>query len=288
MKRKYYVYVLIAIMAAASGCREKINIKLGDTYTRIVVEGNLTSENKVQSVILTKTSSYFANEKTPAVSGALVTISSDDTLMILTENPPGSGIYCTNGNAKGKDGKTYTLKINNVKMDGEIKSFEATSYMRKTMRLDTITSERFEPTHMEMQMYRLKEGGTYFKVNGWGQEDPVPGDYYLWDYYINGKLMTDTMGKNIFTDDALVNGNYIPGLTMFAIDAKPGDTVMVATQSISKEFYVFINALIVEVRSGGGGGMFSGPPANIIGNISNGGLGFFRATDVTFMKTVLQ
>ncbi len=288
MKRIQYIFILIVIISILSGCKQKINIKLDDTYTRIVVEGNFTSEYKIQTVTLSKTSSYFANEKAPVVSGAVVTISNEDTLMLLTENPPQSGIYCTANKVRGVVGKNYTLKIESVVLEGATKSFEATSPMKKTMNLDSITYEKFTPSRMEMQMYRLKEGGTYYKINGYGQENPTIDDFYLWDYYQNGKLMTDTMGKNIFTDDALVNGNYVAGMTMFVINAVPNDTVMVATQSITREFFTFINALIIEVQSGGGGGMFSGPPANIIGNVSNGGLGFFRATDVTFTKVVLH
>lgn len=284
---KIYILILIAVLLF-SGCSEKIKVKLDDTYTRIVVEGNLTTEYKVQSVKLTKTSNYFANEQAPVYSGAIVTISNTDTLMLLTEDPANSGIYKTLGKVRGIVGKTYVLKIDNVVIDGVNKNFEASVTIKKTIAMDSITVDQFTPSHMEIMMYGLREGGNYYKINGWGQEDPTPGDFYMWDYYINGIITTDTITKSVLVDDNLVNGNYIPGMTIFVIESNPGDTIALATQSISKEYFDFVNAFITEVRSGGGGGMFSGPPANIVGNISNGGLGFFLATDVAFSYKIIK
>lgn len=287
MNMKIYILILFSVILF-SGCSEKIKIDLDDTYTRIVVEANITSENKIQSVKLTKTSSYFANEKAPVCSGANVTITDGDTLMILTEDPANSGIYKTAGNVRGIVGKTYLLKIENVLIDGETENYEASATLKKTIAMDSITVDEFSPSHMEIMMYGLHEGGRYYKINGWGQEDPAPGDYYLWDYAINGIVKTDTITKSIFVDDGLVNGNYIPGMTIFVAESNPGDTVTLVTQSISKEYFDFLTAFITEVRSGGGGGIFSGPPANIIGNISNGGLGFFRATDVALNYKIIK
>ncbi len=48
--------------------------------------------------------------------------------------------------------------------------------------------------------------------------------------------------------------------------------------SISKAYYEFLSALMVETIWRGS--PWDGPPANIPGNVSNGGNGFFRASDV--------
>jgi hypothetical protein len=49
--------------------------------------------------------------------------------------------------------------------------------------------------------------------------------------------------------------------------------------SISKAYYDFLTALMIETVWRGT--PWDGPPANIPGNISNGGKGFFRASAVT-------
>mgnify|MGYP001002094504 CR=1 FL=1 len=286
MKAKLLLYLSITASIIATSCSEKIDLKLDDTYTRLVVEANITTEHKYQEVKLTLTSSYFSNAASPVVSGADVTITNGDTTMVLLENPSGSGIYQTLTQVKLPFEKNYTLKINNVTIDGVTKEYEASCFMRQTMNLDSITYEKFEPTPMQAGQFGVDPNATYYKINGWGQENPTPGDYYLWEYYINDTLKTDTISESIFTDDLLVNGNYIPGLTMFLVKANPGDTIKVATYSISKEFYDFITSLMLETYWNAG--PMSGPPANIKGNISNGALGFFRATDVTFVSVAIK
>src|SRR3989339_199456 len=286
MKSKLLIYIFIAASVIATSCSEKIDLKLDDTYTRLVVDANITTEHKYQTVKLSLTSNYFSNSASPVVSGADVTISNGDTTMVLIENPSGSGIYQTLTPVKLPYEKKYTLKIGNVTIDDVTKEYESSCFMRQTMTMDSITYEKFEPSHMQAGQYGVDPNATYYKINGWGQDSPIPGDYYLWEYYINDTLKTDTISECIFTDDLLVNGNYIPGLTMFLINANPGDTVKVGTYSINKEFYDFITSLMLETAWNAG--PMSGPPSNIKGNINNGALGFFRATDVTFVSVGIK
>ena len=55
--------------------------------------------------------------------------------------------------------------------------------------------------------------------------------------------------------------------------------VTVEMHSISRKYYDFLVAIALETEFNGD--LFSGPPANIPSNISNGGLGFFIASAVT-------
>jgi hypothetical protein len=59
---------------------------------------------------------------------------------------------------------------------------------------------------------------------------------------------------------------------------------MVQMSSITKEYYNFIQ----EVQQAGIQiPFFSGPPANVEGNISNGGVGFFAAYSNSFAKVII-
>lgn len=260
-----------------TSCEEKMDLTLDETYTRIVVEGEITSEMKAHHIKLMNSGGYFENQPPAPVSGAIVSVSDGVNVFPFTETPTGSGIYLSAPNVKGEVGKVYTLTITGVDIDGDNKTdtYTASSMLKQGFPLDSIKTK----------VFRDFETPVRYLVNGYGQESPTTGDFYLWKYYKNQKIETDSVFEWIFTDDVLVNGNYIPGLSMFLIDAVPGDTITVEARSITKEYYDFLNSLMLETFWNGGG--FSGPPANIKGNISNGGQGFFLATDVYYTSTIV-
>ena len=109
---KRYILYLVTITILMVSCTEKIDVKLGDTYTRLVVEGSITNEMKSHKVVLTKTTSYFYDEPAPRVTGALISITDGNTIFPLTETSPGT--YETASDVKGEAGKFYTLNISNV------------------------------------------------------------------------------------------------------------------------------------------------------------------------------
>ena len=276
-KIAYKTLLMCGIAFILSSCEEKIDLKLDDTYTRLVVDGEITTETKAHKIVLMTSSSYFSNQAPPAVSGAIVSISDGTIVIPLTETPAGSGIYLTNPNVKGDVGKTYRLLISNVDIngDGDLEVYEASCMLKKAFPLDSVKAK----------VFREWESPKRFLIDGYGQEPATAGDFYLWKYYKNKKIETDSLFEWLFTDDLLVNGNYIPGLSMFLVDGVPGDTITVESRSITKEYYDFMTSVMLETYWNGGG--FSGPPANIKGNISNGGQGFFLATDVGYTTTII-
>ena len=54
---------------------------------------------------------------------------------------------------------------------------------------------------------------------------------------------------------------------------------------ITKEYYKFLEALKTE--AGYHNPLFDGPPANVIGNISNGALGFFAAQSLARTSAII-
>jgi hypothetical protein len=54
--------------------------------------------------------------------------------------------------------------------------------------------------------------------------------------------------------------------------------------NIGKDYYDFLIGAQAEIR--GSNPLFSGPPANVKGNINNGAIGFFSAYSVTHSSTV--
>ena len=111
-------------------------------------------------------------------------------------------------------------------------------------------------------------------------------DYYLWRYFINGKLITDTLEKTTFASDEIVNGNYLYNFEMgFITDGATGDTLTVETNSITKDYYNFIISFFYETKWSSA--PFAGPPANIKTNIDNGAVGYFNTEARTRISIIL-
>ncbi len=282
MKRiTYKILIIISpIMIALSSCTERINIDLGTTYTRFVVEGKITTDTVRQFVKLSKSTDYYYSTPPPAVSHALVTVDDGTEKITLSENDSIPGLYQTPPDYFGVPGKTYELDITlQEAIDGN-SSYSATSELHAVSPIDSIGLE-----------YQA-DFKAYF-VNIYAQEPPTV-DFYSFEVFRNGVLLTDSLNKLGISDDRLFNGNYTYGIPVYFLDQekpeeviKPGDTITLRMSEITKEYYNFILQLqdqTFQFRNP----LFSGPPANISTNISNGGLGFFAATAVTYASTVLK
>ena len=108
---KYTGYgLLIAVLSLLIySCVERINIELDDSYTRLVVDGGITTDTMAHTVSLSKTTSYYFNQPAPAVTGAFVQISDGSATYTLNEEAP--GLYHTDPSVFGVAGKTYALCI---------------------------------------------------------------------------------------------------------------------------------------------------------------------------------
>lgn len=263
--KNIFLLSLLLIIITTS-CKKKIDLELEDTYVRLAVEGLVTNETKRHTVFITETSNYFANEPQPKVLGAIVTIDDGISQVTLTETSP--GVYQTDSTYAGVPGRTYTL---NVKYKSE--EYSANCLLKPVAPIDSISfaKDAFEPNKSS--------------INLWAMEPATTGDYYLWLYYINGKLESDTLKEISFASDEMVNGNYMPGFPIFTAEFALGDTITLEMQSINKDYYDFLNAFFTEVF--GAGNPFSGPPANVKGNIVNlthkdkDVMGYFLAGSVT-------
>ena len=104
--------------------------------------------------------------------------------------------------------------------------------------------------------------------------------------------MSDTITKKVVSDDKFFNGSYMNGVNVIYINDEhkwesitAGDTVMLQMSGITKEYYDFLNQV---AQSGFNIPFFTGPPANIKGNVTNGGVGFFAAYSSSFAKCVVK
>jgi len=278
MKTIRIIFSILPFLLLAVSCTERISIDLDESFTRLVVDGAITTDTMSHKVVLSKTSSYFYNQPAQMVTGAQVTISDGSSIADLNEKSP--GIYMTQSYVFGIPGHTYTLNIQLKDQIGGYSDFTASSTLNPVNELDSISLE-FHPEYS-------KEG--FWEVKCYVQ-DPLSTDFYRFLISRNQKLITDTLQEWFVTDDRFFNGNYTNGASIANLDqSEPdeilseGDTVTAEVNSIGKEYASFIWDAQSELF--GSNPLFSGPPANVKGNINNGAIGFFSAYSVTRAQVV--
>ncbi len=255
MRKQAIHIILFLVTFLFSACTEEIEIDLDSSYERIVIDGSISNEYKQHEVKIRKSADYFSNQPASPVENAEVSISNGEERFILEEAAP--GIYKTDS-LSGEIGKTYTLLI---EIEGE--EYTAQSKIHTIPPTDSIafSINTWDTSYVDIKLYAL--------------EPATPDNHYLWMVYKNGQLATDTLDELSFSDDVLVNGNYIWGMEVQYIQAEVGDTITLETQSIPPGYYDYILNLLGETVWRGG--PFDAPPANVPGNISNDALGYFRA-----------
>lgn len=261
------MFAILAFMAVS--CTEKVDIQLDESYTRLVVDGCITTDTTAHTIKLSTTSSYYYNQPAPAVTGATLTITDGSSIYPLIETRP--GIYQTADTVAGMQGHTYTLNISLQQEIGGYSEYKAVSQMNTLSTLDSV-GLKFQPDWGEKGFYEVK---VYV-------QEPPTVDFYRFMIYKNNQLLTDTITEWFVTDDKFFNGSYTNGAAVAYLNQRnpsehldPGDIVTVEVDNIGKEYCTFIWNTQSEIR--GSNPLFSGPPANVEGNISNGAIGFFAA-----------
>lgn len=273
MKSLKNIIIIFTLALIIVSCTERIDIKLDESFTLLVVDGSITTDTMAHKVALSKTSSYYYNQPAPMVSGAQVTITDGENTFILSEESP--GIYLTKPDVYGIPMHTYTLKISLQEDIGGYSEYIASSTLYPVNPLDSI-GLAFHPEYSEAGFWEVK---CYVM-------DPLTIDFYRFLISRNQTLITDTLDEWFVTDDRFFNGNYTNGATIGMLDQSiseeilnAGDTVTAEVNNIGKEYANFLWDTQSELF--GSNPLFSGPPANAKGNINNGAIGFFTAYSVT-------
>jgi hypothetical protein len=276
--RTGFVILLISVMIYS--CTERIEIPLDKNSVRLVVEGSVTTDTMPQSVMLTETSDYYYNKPAPRISGAQVEISDGLQVFILHEDSP--GLYNTDPAFHGVTGRTYTLNIELAEPVGGHREYSASATLLPVSSLDSVSLD-FHPEWSEKGVWVVK---CYI-------QDPPTTDYYRFLVSKNGSMLTDSLDEWFVTDDRFFNGNYASGAPVAYFRQnkeedilKTGDTVTVEINNIGPGYAHFIWDAQSEIR--GSNPLFSGPAANVKGNISNGAIGFFAAYSVNRSYAVVS
>ena len=255
------------------GCTEKIDLPLDTEPTRLVVEGFVKSGYEKPVVYLSESTSYYFNTTPPSVTGATVVLNNGSFNVYLNEVSP--GCYTTNDLYYGEPGKIYTLTIDLKTPIGGYSRFTSVSEMEHYTNLDSVVLT-FYPD--------LGEKGLW-EARCWFPDYSGP-DFYRFHLIRNSEPVTWKLSKWIITDDRFFDGKYVNGepFTYLSQESEnerlePGDTLDIELHHISRAYYNFIQDAQSELR--GSDPLFSGPGANVRGNISNGAICFFEAFPVS-------
>jgi hypothetical protein len=283
MKTKnIFILLFITSLLGLNSCTEKIEVELDETYTRLIVEGNLTTDTMAHKFILSKTSDYFSNQSAPKVSGASVQITDDMGNQVMLEETE-EGIYKTPVDFFGQVNHQYNLRIDLQEEIGGFTSYQGSSIIPSVNPIDSIGMEfnsRFgEDGFWIVKLYATDPGGIE--------------NYYQFNVFRNGVLMTDSLDKVSFVDDKLFDGNFTFGIGVSYFNNsyeneqfKIGDTVRLQMGGITKEHFTFMAN--VDEATSYQNPLFGGPPANPIGNIDNGAFGYFAAYSTTYSSIILS
>jgi len=279
----YKLLVLFAFAIITFSCTERVDIELDQQeYARIVVEGALSTDTTAHLITLSKTADYFDNQPPTPVTNAEVMIYNDIEEYILTEKPANSGRYFTESDVYGTVGSEYQMKVLlEEEISGETE-YNASSSIYAINQVDSIALEFHEDWG--------EEGFWEVKCYVW---DPPTTDFYMFYVYRNGEPCNDTISDVFVVDDVLYNGNYTNGIGVAFLDQSyehqkllPGDIVTLRVSRITEDYTNFLWQVQEEVSYSIP--LFSGPPANVKGNIDKGGFGAFAAYSNSYSSTIVK
>lgn len=276
----YKILSFFVVSLIISSCTERIDVDLDQQeYARLVVEGAISTDTMAHLITLAKTADYFENQPPTPVSNAEVKIYNDFEEYQLIEKPESSGNYFTESDVYGIVGREYQMSITLAEEIGGTKEYNASSSIYPINPLDSIALEYWE----DFDVWEVK-------CYVW---DPPTTDYYMFYVYRNGEPCNDTITEVFVVDDLLYNGNYTNGIGVAFLDQnyahqklEPGDVVTLRVSRITEDYTNYLWS--VQTEASYKIPLFSGPPANVQGNLDNGGFGAFAAYSNSYASTVVK
>lgn len=188
MKNRLPIFVLLALIAVAVGCREKYNItpKSSD-LSALVVEGILVSNGQTTNIRLSRSTKLNSAAVLVPVTGAKVTVESNvGTAISLTEGA--SGGY--SGNLTLDVSKTYRLRIVTKEAKEYLSDFVP---VKNTPDIDSVT-------------WKWENDGVMFYVNTHDAQNS--SKYYRWDYEETWEIVSPYYSVFKVENGAIVPRNF--------------------------------------------------------------------------------
>ena len=258
--------LLLAAGLFLTGCEDVITVDLDTAPPRLVIDASIDWEKNttgnVQKIILSTTTGYYSPEF-PTVSGAIVTVTNASNAVFDFIEIPATGQYVCS-NFLPVIGQTYNLKI---VLNGE--TYTASETLTAAPEIeDTIDQDD-----------KGGDTGDEIEITFYYQDDAGQANAYL-----NSITQPHTPFPELeVEDDEHTNGNVMQE-SYSSEDLKAGDQVDIRLYGISKNYYNYMQRLIV--ASGNDGSPFPTIPSAVRGNIvnqtdnKNYAFGYFRLAEM--------
>ncbi|MDR0763929.1 MAG: DUF4249 domain-containing protein [Bacteroidales bacterium] len=298
MTLRSIIIAVLPVCILISSCTERINIDLNNIQPRLVVDGSVTPDTTAHRLLITRTTDYYNPDiSNLGVTGAMIYIvESDDNgnggnsdERIIPYHEIENGLYISDSNFFGTEGKTYTLHINNVDIDGdgEMEEYTASETMPYVFaRFDSISAVHGKG----LPPFFDGRSDSGWNIRLYGQDPPGTKEFYGFMLTINDTSFDAHFLEMFRISDDIIQGAYIAGIALYFFSdngrhpLKKGDILKMEGVSITERFNTYITML----QNIGGIPLFGGPPSNVTGNISNGALGYFSVYSNRKALTVLQ
>lgn len=287
IKKRFLVPALFLMLFS---CTERIQINTAASPPQIVIYGYITSDTTSHAIWITRSAGYFSTERPQGISGAEVTISgSDGAFFALAEEPETPGLYRTDDDAFGREGKTYILNVAvDFQGDGKVTHYRSEATMPVAGSLDSI------------KLHPSKSLSDHIEILAFAHLAPGHNNYYNVIVSINNRELNDSLRHYQILDDRYIAGDVLTAFPCYMLDQKEdlykinvGDTVTLRIDAIPKEYGLFVMNAQSEIR--GSIPLFGGPPANVPSNIENvdnpsesNALGFFTAYSSARQSVVVK
>ena len=250
---RFFMLVFAAIVFGA--CQRVIHVDLNSSASQVVIQAYVTDQHNIDTVLITKTGSYFVPGTYPKVNGALVTIT-DNLGVTDTFVQVDSGKYAAT-HLTGVPGMTYTMK---AVVNG--KEYDAVSTMPFAVNIDSVTSN-------------LVGSGTdtNYHVHCLFADPVATTNFYMLQGYINGSLQ-DSIGQITLDEDKYTNG-LEQNVRLRIPNPTTNNIVKVNLMCIDANMYSYFSVL--RSITGASNPVSTATPQNPPTNILGGALGYFSA-----------
>ncbi len=271
---KQYILIVFTLGFLLTSCEDTIDVDVPTAQARLVVEASLDWEKgttgNVQSISLSMSTPFFDTNQDTSVTGAIVTVTNEDSGEVFPFDDNNDGTYSTS---------TFVPILNNtyhleIVYDGE--TYEATETLMSVSDINEVNQSiegGFDDELLELNLYFT---------------DPANiENFYLIKYDVEGDLFPYLEDVS----DEFTDGNQIHDFLEKDDDEdseetpfEAGDVVNISLYGISEQYYNFIRLLIEQ--HGSQGDPFSSTAALIRGNCinptnpDNYAFGYFRVTEV--------
>lgn len=257
MKRRLTILWIAILAMVCASCQKVIDVKLDDSTSQIVIQGEITTGAGPYQVSITQSKNFDEDNDFAVRDDAEVTIADLTSGTTETLTNIGSGLYNT-FSTQGMAGHAYLMT---VVLAG--KTYTASSTIPlKAVKLTKLLTEPSAVDATKIYMVPVFTDpvgkGNYYRIRQWVNGVQITGSIVADDQATDGK----TYSSLLYYDTSSDSGN--PSI-------KDGDQLLVELQCIDLGAYTYFRTLGSTIAQD------AATPANPISNISGGALGVFNA-----------